>query len=191
MAIERPVLLRRLVLVVPAAVLATVPVAAGALTPPLPRPLTVTPTTVSDGSTITISGDGCLDPDTQSSGGLVVVVSGERLAYPNIDNPQGLAYVTAQPDASGAWTATIVLDTREEFFGPYDDFDTSITAGCGESPTGPTVVAYEPVAIRYEGARVETTTTSATPTTTSAPPAAEPPVAEPAVAQPARASYTG
>lgn len=150
----------------------------------------VAPAAVSNGSMITASGTGCLDPDTDDGTGMRVVVVIPHLAYPNSDNPEGTAYFLSDPVASdGSWTLTATVDTREEFFGPYEDFDTTASAGCLRGGTEPIFTYEQTYDIRYDGQQT-TTTVAPTPVPTTAPPAPGP-AAAPAAPVAAAPTFTG
>lgn len=154
---------------------------------------TISPTTVSNGTALSASGTGCLDPETGEATGMQAVVQIPRLSYPNVDNPTGIAYLVSGPVAAdGSWTAIGGVDTREAFFGPYPDFTTTATAGCLRN--GLSVFAYEQTQdIRYEGAATTSSSTAATTTTATPPPSVASGAAAPAPAAPlpTRATYTG
>lgn len=150
---------------------------------------TLSPTTVSDGSTLTASGTGCIDPETGSSEGVQAVVLIPNLSYPNSSNPDGLAYLYAESVAAdGTWTATATLDTREEFFGPYDDFTTTATAGCLRGGSEEIFTYDQTYDVAYQGNRPSSTTTTVAPTTTAPPAPVAPPPAAPVAGAPA---FTG
>lgn len=164
-------------------------------TAPTAPPLTVSPTTVSNGTPFTVSGEGCVDPDTQSGDGYTVIVVAPRLYYAYDTNLSGTLYAMVEVAADGTWTVTTAPTTREEYFGPFDDFDTTVTAYC--APTGEPsdwIFQYEVVAMRYLGAEVDPTTTTSVPTSTptSVPAAPAAPVEPaPALPLPAQATFTG
>lgn len=161
------------------------------------QPITVAPTTVSDGTPFTVSGAGCVDPETHAGDGYRVYVVAAHLAYPNSDNMQGTLYAIADVAPDGSWSVTTAPDTREGFFGPYDDFDTTVTAYC-TPPSGPSepLFQYATVTMHYVGAQPTSTTTA-----TSAPPSsttetlqrAPAPAPQPVPADPVSgdASFTG
>jgi hypothetical protein len=152
--------------------------------------MTAAPTTVRDGDRITVSGTGCLD-DQGSADGLAAVAQ-VPLGYPNSNNPQGLSIASTTPAADGTWTLELFVETREEFFGPYEDREATLSAACVEGLSSSAVVLFEypEIVISYDGTRDDepetTTTVTAPPTATVAPPA-------PAPAAPVRgaAAYTG
>ncbi|MEZ5137819.1 MAG: hypothetical protein R2702_01660 [Acidimicrobiales bacterium] len=156
---------------------------------------TFSPTTVSDGSAISASGTGCLDPDTGESTGLQAVVELTHLGYPNSAFPDGTGYLVAPTVApDGTWRAQGAIDTREQYFGPYDDFDTTIRAACLRDGTTPIFIYEQTIVVHYEGSRAAATTTTTTPTTTAlgvVGPSPSPPA--PAAAQPVTgtSTYTG
>ena len=120
-----------------------------------------------------------------------------HLAYPNSDNMQGTLYAIADVAPDGSWSVTTAPDTREGFFGPFDDFDTTVTAYC-TPPSGPSepLFQYATVTMHYVGAQPTSTTTA-----TSAPPSsttetlqrAPAPAPQPVPAAPVSgdASFTG
>lgn len=148
---------------------------------------TIAPTAVTDGSTLTASGTGCLDPDTNDGTGMRVVVVIPRLAYPNSDNPEGTAYFLSDPVApDGSWTLTGGVDLREEYFGPYGDFSTTASAGCLRGGSEPIFTYEQTYDIRYEGQQATTVPTQAPATTI--PPSVGPAPAVPVEAAP---TFTG
>ncbi len=160
--------------------------------PPSAPPLTVTPTTVSNGSPFTVSGAGCIDPDTQSGEDHTVFVVAPRLYHAYDGDYSGTLYVKVDVADDGTWSVTTAPDTREEYVGPFDDFDTTVTAYC--TPTGTPaqpLFQYEVVTMRYLGAEVEPTPATLVPgpASTSVPPGPVEPA--PAVPLPAEASFTG
>lgn len=164
---------------------------AGAVDEP---PITVDPTTVSDGTPFTVSGEGCVDPETQVGDGHKVYVVAMHLAYPNPDNVEGTLYAIADVAHDGTWSVTTAPDTREEYFGPFDDFDTTVTAYC-TPPEGPSqpLFQYATVAMHYVGATPSSTTTATSPPPTASTPTTAPPATAPAPAAPVSgsASFTG
>jgi hypothetical protein len=155
---------------------------------------TLSPTTVSDGSTLTASGTGCVDPETGSGDGLQAVVLIPGLSYPSSGNPDGIAYLYADSVAAdGTWTATATLDTREEVFGPYEDFTVTATAGCLRGGTEEVFTYDQAYDVAYQGDRPSSTTTTVAPTTTAtAPPAPIAPSPAPPAAPVAGApAFTG
>lgn len=154
--------------------------AAGAQAPPPEPTFTVDPTVVSEGTVITFSGTGCLDPDTGTGEDMSVFIRAERLAYPHAGDLSGSLLMFVTPAADGSWTASGTLVTRESIFGPYPDFATEAEASCfrGGSPGfGDPLFAYSPVPILYRGAAPETTPTTLgdTPSDPDDPPPVTPP----------------
>lgn len=153
---------------------------------------TLSPTTVSDGSTLTASGTGCVDPDTGSGEGLQAVVLIPGLNYPSSGNPDGLAYLYAESVAAdGSWTATATIDTREEVFGPYDDFTTTATAGCLRGGSEEVFTYEQTYDVDYRGNQPSATTTPVEATTTTVVAPIAPPAAPPAAPVAAEPSFTG
>ena len=167
--------------------------AAQAGAPPELAPMTVTPTTVSNGTPFTVSGAGCFDPETQTGLGNTVYLEAPRLGYAYLENPEAKLGVVVEVEADGSWSVTTAPDTREGFFGPYKDFDTTLSGWCMFGDVlQPPAFRYQPVAMRYLGARAETTTTATTATTASTgPPSALPTGAAPATPVDAQATFTG
>jgi hypothetical protein len=150
----------------------------------------MSPLAVSDGSTITASGTGCLDPDTGDGTGMQAVVVIPHLAYPNSDNPEGTAYYLSDPVAAdGTWTLTGGVDTREEFFGPYEDFDTTASAGCLRAGTEPIFTYEQTYDVHYAGQQATTVPTTQVPATTASP--APGPTPTPAAPVQAAPTFTG
>lgn len=153
-----------------------------------PPTWTISPSTVSNGSTITASGTGCLDPDTGEGTGMQVVVVIPHLAYPNSNNPEGTAYYLSDPVAAdGSWSLTATVDTREEIFGPYADFDTTASAGCMRAGTEPIFTYEQTYDLHYDGQQATTTVPTTQVPATTAPPA---PAPAPAPAAPVQAAPT-
>jgi hypothetical protein len=186
----RPKLVRAsLALTVVAAVLA-----GGPATDAQPAPtMTASPTTVRDGGSIAVQATGCLD-EQGSSEGLHAVALAARLSYPNSGNLEGLSAFRTEPAADGTWSGTIYADTREDYFGPYDDYETTLRGVCMRGDT--VLFEYDGIAISYDGRRndePETTTSTAVaptePTTTATSPAPAP--APPAGPITTAATYTG
>ena len=160
--------------------------------PPSAPPITVAPTTVSNGTPFTVSGAGCIDPDTQSGEGYTVIVVAPRLFYAYDTDYSGTLYAMADVAEDGTWTVTTSPNTREEYLGPFDDFDTTVTAYCAPSGTPEDwLFQYEVVAMRYLGEEVEPTTTTAVPTSPPTSLPAEPVEPAPALPLPAQATFTG
>jgi hypothetical protein len=152
---------------------------------------TLSPSTVSNGSTVTASGTGCLDPDTDDGTGMQAVVIIPHLAYPNSDNPEGTAYFLSDPVAAdGSWTLTATVDTREDFFGPYEDFATTASAGCLRGGTEPIFTYEQTYDIRYTGQQPSSTLPPTQVPTTTAPPVSGP-AASPAAPVAAAPTFTG
>lgn len=152
---------------------------------------TLSPATVSDGSSLSASGTGCLDPETGTGEGMRAVVVIPKLSYPNSDNPDGTAYFLSDPVlADGSWTMSGGVDLREEFFGPYDDFTTTATAGCLRGGSEPIFTYEQTYDVTYRGNRPSTTTLAEASTTTVPAPVA-PPAAPPAAPVAASPAFTG
>jgi hypothetical protein len=147
---------------------------------PTPAPtIEVSPTTLADGQPFTVSGAGCVDPDTGSGEGLSYVVEAPRLGYPNSNNPEGKLLRGGDVAPDGTWSLTVAPDTREAFFGPYEDFETTVSAACLDAE-GNVVFAYGAVVVRYDGTAQEGTETTSLGT--------EPSVPEPAPVAPVPAT---
>ena len=159
--------------------------------PPSAPPIAVTPTTVSNGTPFTVSGAGCVDPDTQSGAGYTVIVVAPGLYYAYDTDLSGTLYALADVADDGTWTVTTAANTREEYLGPFDDFDTTVTAYCAPSGTPEDwLFQYEVVAMRYLGEQVTPTTPTSVPTSLPTAPV-EPVEPGPAEPLPAQATFTG
>lgn len=163
---------------------------AGSPPPPLPTPdptLTVSPTTVTYGTTMTVSGGTCVDGQTGSGEGLVVLVSARSLNIPNELDPTGARLGLADVEADGSWTFTYTVPAEAPNFTFPASFGRNVQAWC--APIGPgqgAVLEYDSVPITFD---VPVAAPVTSPTSVPAgPPPSEP---TPATPLPGAATFTG
>ena len=131
------------------------------MAPPAPT-WTLSPTTVANGDAITASGTGCTNPDTGDSTDMRVVVILHRLGYATPDNFEGDGYIQATPADDGTWSGSGGVNTREDLFGPFEDFDTTAEAGCMRD--GVLLFRYDEIFdMQYLGADADPTRTISAP----------------------------
>lgn len=145
-------------------------VAAGAGAPPPSATMSVTPTTITYGSALTVSGTGCVDPDPPDGPALTVAVYGRNLNVPNPIDPQGELLGTTSVAEDGTWTFTYTVPAEAPDFTFDASFTRSIRADCGilDPPLLSTIFSYDPVEVRFEVPGATTTTSTPASTTTSA-----------------------
>ncbi len=153
--------------------------------------MTASPTTVRNGDSIQVTATGCLDEG--SAEGLNTVAFAAHLSYPNSGNIDGLSAFRTEPAPDGSWGGTILVDTREEYFGPYEDYQTTLQGACMRGDT--ILFEYPGITITYDGTAddvPETTVPPTDPTTAPAPAPVPTPAPAPAAAPvSAAAAYTG
>lgn len=154
-----------------------------------PEPWTFTPSTVSDGSAVTATGTGCVDPATGSADGLHVVVFAEGLYHPYSGDTTSRLIMTGDPAADGSWSVAGTVSTFEGYSIPHEDFVTTATAFCygdvlpateiGSALTIQYKAQVDPLPTTTDPGGSTTTTPATTPTST--PSTTSPGVTDPSV----------
>lgn len=160
---------------------------ADAGSPPPPRDLVVAPTSVSYLTTIEVSGTGCVDPQTLSGTGNVVLLEAPGLAVANTADPEGQHLGLADVEADGTWTFTYVVPAEAANFMVAPGADRELRATCGVVDPPTTHFEYDPVSITFE-APATTTTSSVAPLV---PPVVTDPAPAPATPVSGTANFTG
>ena len=153
-----------------------------------PPTMTVSPTTLTFGTTFTVSGDGCVDPETQSGDGLTVLVEGRSLGTPSPEDPQGKFLGLADVAADGTWIFEYAAPLESPSFTPTEGFSRNIIGTCGSVDPPNTVFVYPEVPVQFVLPEPTTTTTVVTTTSTSLPTGTGP---APAVPVRGAATFTG
>ena len=164
----------------------------GAVSAPLaqaqqqPPTMTVDPTTLTFGTTFTVSGTGCFRTGTTDASGLNVAVLGRSLHEATPDDPQGEILGIADVEADGTWTLTVTIPDRSPAFDPQADFSRNIRGLCGVFDPAETIFEYPQVPVQFDVPAAPTTTTTST--SVAAAPA---PAPAPAAPVSGTATFTG